>query len=82
MSSFIVWSVDQDKADELMMLNDADFKKALAAAIDFRFGKIVSVTSRQSFPLVMRHIKHYVNQRIVICRRCSAYYSSACWYRF
>ena len=58
--SSIVWSSEIEQATTLLSLNDAAFAKATADAFDYRLGNIDVVSKRVSFPLVMRHVKHYV----------------------
>lgn len=64
--SSIVWSQKSDEAKRLLALNDADFKRALAAAIESRLGTIEGLSARYSFPLRQRHAKRYVQDQLVL----------------
>jgi 2-polyprenylphenol 6-hydroxylase len=65
-TSSIVWSVTTDEALHLLSLDDADFSKKLADAFKHTLGNIQSVSSRQFFPLHMRHAKQYVRERLAL----------------
>ncbi len=56
----IVWSAATARANELLSLSDTQFADAVANACEHRLGEINIVSSRQSFPLTMRHSKQYV----------------------
>lgn len=58
--SSIVWSVTPEKTEQLMALNEEEFRHALGAAIEFRLGEITEVEPRFHFPLFERHAKQYV----------------------
>lgn len=58
--SSIVWSSQTEQATTLLSLDDTAFAKATADAFDYRLGDIELVSKRVSFPLTMRHVKHYV----------------------
>ncbi len=62
----IVWSVTPELADELLALDDQAFIKKLEHAFEHRLGKITRVSQRYSFPLRMRHVKNYVEDRIAL----------------
>jgi 2-octaprenylphenol hydroxylase len=62
----IVWSLESEKADEMMALNDDDFCYAVSRALQHRLGDAVSVSQRYTFPLHQRHAIHYVNDNIVL----------------
>jgi 2-octaprenylphenol hydroxylase len=62
----IVWSLESEKADEMMALNDDDFCHAVSRALQHRLGDAVSVSQRYSFPLHQRHAIHYVNDNVVL----------------
>jgi 2-octaprenylphenol hydroxylase len=64
--SSLVWSVTPDYATHLLSLDDKAFSATLGEAFDNKLGAIISVTSRQSFPLRMRHAKQYVQNRIAL----------------
>lgn len=62
----IVWSAEDQLADELMTLSDEDFCKKLGDAFENRLGKIQSTAKRFIFPLKQRHAKDYVQPRIAL----------------
>ncbi len=58
--SSIVWSLDEGRANEMLALNDNDFKQALAQASEYRLGEIKAVSERKLFPLAHGHANDYV----------------------
>jgi 2-octaprenylphenol hydroxylase len=64
--SSIVWSCSPDMAAQIMAYDDEQFCQHLAEAIEFKLGKITHCSPRQSFPLVMRHAKHYVMPHVAL----------------
>jgi 2-octaprenylphenol hydroxylase len=62
----IVWSLDSEKADAMMALNDDDFSIALACAFESRLGQVVSVSQRYCFPLQQRHAIDYSSDNVVL----------------
>ena len=55
----IVWSVDSERADQLMALPVEAFEQALAQAFEYRVGQVSVVDKRYCFPLVQRHAIDY-----------------------
>lgn len=64
--SSIVWSTGVDHADELLKLNDADFKNALQTAFNNTLGDVTDISDRAAFPLRSRHASQYVTSRIAL----------------
>ncbi|MGI2225074.1 FAD-dependent oxidoreductase [Shewanella frigidimarina] len=62
----IVWSVSPDQAEQLLVLDDIEFGKALTAALDGRLGMCQVVSERQSFPLRMRYARHFARHRLIL----------------
>ena len=62
----IVWSADNDHADELMALDDAAFNAELLQAFGDQLGAVKLVSQRAMFPLVSAHAKQYLAERIVL----------------
>ena len=56
----IVWSVEQDRAEALLQLDDQKFSSQLGQAFEYQLGQVESVGPRAAFPLVRRHAKSYV----------------------
>jgi len=64
--SSIVWSLDDDRAQQLMALNDEDFRLALAQASDYQLGRINAVSERKLFPLAHGHASTYVQHGLAL----------------
>ncbi len=62
----IVWSSVPELAQRLMILDDNAFGEALARAIEYRFGRILTVDPRQSHPLRQRHARQYHRNQVVL----------------
>ncbi len=62
----IVWSVDSEQADVLLVHDDAQFLEALATAFSDRLGAVVATSARAAFPLQRAHAKRYVDSRIAL----------------
>ena len=56
----IVWSCKNPLADELIDMQDNAFSRALAEALEYRFGKIILESKRKAFSLIERSAKDYV----------------------
>ncbi len=65
-TSSIVWSAKRDYADELLALDDNDFSEKLTEAFENKLGKVTTISERYHFPLRMRHVKKYVEDRIAL----------------
>ena len=57
--SSIVWSVDAQRGDSLMKLNNADFCDAVAEATQNRLGGIELLSERKAFPLQSQRAEAY-----------------------
>ncbi len=62
----IVWSCEQNYADELMALDDADFADKLASAFDYRLGEIATVGPRKAFALASSLSYRYIGDRTAL----------------
>lgn len=62
----IVWSIENDKADELMAMSDADFCVAVGDAFQCKLGKVELISTRYCFPLKQRHAKDYIEQQLAL----------------
>jgi len=56
----IVWSCQTEKANTCLALSDDAFNQAITPHLSSYLGDINLVSKRVSFPLMMRHIAHYV----------------------
>ena len=64
--SSIVWSLDDDVAQQIMALDDEVFKSALAEASEFKLGEILDVSQRFLFPLSHGHVSEYVKPGLAL----------------
>ncbi len=64
--SSIVWSSAPTHIDTLMQLSNDDFGIALTEAFQSQLGAVIEVGPRATFPLVMRHAKHYVQSGLAL----------------
>ncbi len=62
----IVWSADSARAEALMRLDDASFKKELGEYSEHKLGQITEVSKRFSFPLRQRHALNYIDDGIAL----------------
>ena len=62
----IVWSAENHLAEQLITLSDQDFAKRLAAGVEHRFGKFEILSKIQSFPLIERSAKIYVQENLAL----------------
>lgn len=62
----IVWSATETRAEELLALEDVDFRRELEAAIEGRLGAISDIGPRAAFPLRLQHAEHYVKPRLAL----------------
>jgi len=65
-SCSIVWSSEKARSEQLMELNDDEFKSELATAFEYALGEIISVSKRAAFPLIGRHAETYVKPRLAL----------------
>ncbi|PCJ86913.1 MAG: 2-octaprenyl-3-methyl-6-methoxy-1,4-benzoquinol hydroxylase [Thiotrichaceae bacterium] len=64
--SSIVWSLDDDDAQQIMALDDEAFKRALAEASEFKLGEMTDVGQRFLFPLSHGHASEYVKPGLAL----------------
>lgn len=64
--SSIVWSTTPEQAQELLDLNEKEFKSKLANAFDFKLGDVIELGPRAAFPLKGQHAKHYVKPHLAL----------------
>ena len=64
--SSIVWSTSPEQAQELLAMDDSDFKSALEKAFNSTLGEITDVSGRGAFPLRSLHAKHYVKSGLAL----------------
>lgn len=61
-----VWSCDKQYAAQLLSSSDQGFTQSLQEAMQHRLGEMALKSERKSFPLVMRHARHYVESRLAL----------------
>lgn len=64
--SSIVWSADDERADQLMGLTDREFEKAISDALQGKLGKVFLRSKRQSFELRSLQADSYFKRHIVL----------------
>lgn len=64
--SSIVWSTANEKAENLLAMDDADFKAALAEAFEHKLGAITQLGPRAAFPLQGQHARQYVKPGLAL----------------
>jgi 2-octaprenylphenol hydroxylase len=62
----LVWSADNEISDELFAKSTDDFSQSLTHALDFKLGKLKSISERSQFPLVMRNADEYASENHVL----------------
>ncbi len=61
-----IWSVANEKAAQLLAMDDATFLQSLQNEFGYRLGKLRAVSPRQTYPLRMRRAKQMVAGRIML----------------
>lgn len=62
----IVWSTTPAEVQQLLSMDNNNFKKTLAEKFAYQLGDIIDVSERVTFPLQMRHAKKYVLEKIAL----------------
>lgn len=62
----IVWSAQEQRAEQLMALDDHAFIGELATAFDRRLGPVLSAGPRAAFPLSRQHAREYVRPNVAL----------------
>ncbi len=62
----IVWSAQNELADELLALTPKEQENRIAIALDHRLGRVTLETELRAFPLIARHSEHYLQERIAL----------------
>ncbi|MFV1993409.1 MAG: UbiH/UbiF/VisC/COQ6 family ubiquinone biosynthesis hydroxylase [Acidiferrobacterales bacterium] len=62
----IVWSADTAYANELLQLNETDFKETLGQKFENHLGEIKNVGPRNGFPLTLAHAEVYTDERLAL----------------
>ena len=64
--SSIVWSADNDYAQQLMDLPDIDFSAAIMKSLQGRLGEVELLSKRAAFPLISQRAERYFKRRLVL----------------
>jgi len=62
----IVWSANDQRANELMSLDESAFTLELSQALQGRLGEISLLSARQAFPLMSQQAERYYARNIVL----------------
>jgi 2-octaprenylphenol hydroxylase len=62
----IVWSQTTEQAETLIAMDESQFCKALAVAIDMQLGRCELVTERFNYPLRMRYARQWVDDSVAL----------------
>ncbi|HED36080.1 MAG TPA: 2-octaprenyl-3-methyl-6-methoxy-1,4-benzoquinol hydroxylase [Gammaproteobacteria bacterium] len=65
-SCSIVWSADNDRADELLAMSETEFIRQLENAFDGTLGRVEKISQLAAFPLVRRHAEEYVKAGVAL----------------
>lgn len=65
-ASSLVWTMPEELFDQRMQLSDQDFMKELRQRFGSRLGRMISVTPRAGFPLVLAKASEQVRSNMVI----------------
>ena len=64
--SSIVWSTSEQHAEQLLAMDESEFKLALADALANKLGAVEEISERKAFPLRHMHAQQYVKPRIAL----------------
>ncbi len=62
----MIWSSEKTHAASLLERSQVQFNREVTNALDHRLGEIEVLNEPRAIPLVMRHAKHYVSERIAL----------------
>ena len=62
----IVWSTEPNRAEQLVVMGEDDFNKALTSEFDARLGLCEVMGERTAFPLKMRYARDFVVERVAL----------------
>ncbi|MBK8637420.1 MAG: UbiH/UbiF/VisC/COQ6 family ubiquinone biosynthesis hydroxylase [Chromatiaceae bacterium] len=62
----IVWSATEDRARQLMALDDSAFRSELETAFERRLGAVTAIGRRAAFPLRLQHADQYVRPHLAL----------------
>lgn len=62
----MVWSLDADRVEEVLALDEVNFNERLTQALGSRLGHMTLQSPRHHFPLRTQHAKSYAHDRVVL----------------
>ena len=62
----IVWSAQNNLADEITALDANEFGERLSQGVEYRFGRFKVISDIQAFPLIERSSNEYVQQNLAL----------------
>ena len=62
----IVWSLDEDRANTILSLDDDAFMRELEQAFEFKLGSVTAVSQREAYPLSHGHVNAYVQTGLAL----------------
>jgi 2-octaprenylphenol hydroxylase len=62
----LVWSLKPARGEFLSQCDDKQFNQIISETFEHRLGKLQKCDRLIKFPLVMRHVKHYIRPRIAL----------------
>jgi len=62
----VVWSTETERANNLMAMTDTNFNRDINNEFGLRLGNIKLLNKPKAIPLVMRHVKKYVEPRMAL----------------
>lgn len=64
--SALIWSADNAMSDTLLALPEDQFDQQLIRAFDHTLGELKTISMRNQFPLIMRHVDNYVCEKAAL----------------
>lgn len=62
----VVWTLDEQKAEALKLIDKQAFANKLQQAFESKLGKVTAVSEHFGFPLVKRHSERYLSDRVAL----------------
>lgn len=64
--SSVVWSAPSERVQELLRMDEVEFREELAQAFEHRLGAVTRAQGRAAFPLRRQHAECYVQPRVAL----------------
>jgi 2-octaprenylphenol hydroxylase len=62
----IVWSVSEERSNELDAMNDTDFNQQISSGSEYKLGQLKLISARKKFPLLGLQAERYTGERVVL----------------